>query len=254
LILKDILSLKDKVCFITGSTRGIGWAVAREFANRGAIVILNARVPGAVLDEKCGELASEFSGTVVGLAADVHDTAAVKACYSQIFQRFRRLDVLVNNAGIMQGGLLGMIPEATIRAVIDTNLTGALIHLQEAARLMSRNRAGSIVNLSSIIGRFGIEGQTVYAASKAGVIGMTLAAARELAPNNVRVNAIAPGFIDTEMTRRLPAEKHRQAAAEIRMGRIGTPEEVAQAILFLASDMASYITGQILGVDGGMRV
>ena len=246
--------LQDKVSFITGSTRGIGWATAREFARHGATVILNHRGFGALLEERCRELEAEFHGTVMGLAADVADALAVKNCYLEIFRRFKRLDVLVNNAGILQGALLGMITNETMRAVIDTNLIGSLVHLQEASRLMARRRQGSIINISSIIGRFGTEGQTVYAASKAAVIGMTMAAAKELASKNIRVNAVAPGFIDTAMTRQLPPEKLHQSIAGIRMGRIGTAEDVAQAIVFLASDMSSYVTGQVLGVDGGMII
>jgi 3-oxoacyl-[acyl-carrier protein] reductase len=188
------------------------------------------------------------------LTADVRDAVAVRNCYVEIFRRFKRLDVLVNNAGILQDALLGMITNEMIRGVIETNLVGNLLHLQEASRLMSRNRRGSIINLSSIIGRYGNEGQTVYAASKAGIIGMTMAAAKELAPKNIRVNAVAPGFIDTAMTRQLLPDKFEQRVAAIRMGRIGTAEEVAQPILFLASDMSSYVTGQVLGVDGGMVI
>ena len=246
--------LQGKVSFITGSTRGIGWATAREFARHGATVILNHRGSAALLEERCRELEAEFHGTVMGLAADVTDAPVVKNCYVEIFRRFKRLDVLVNNAGILQGALLGMIADETMRAVIDTNLVGSLVHLQEASRLMARSRRGSIINVSSIIGRFGTDGQTVYAASKAGVIGMTMAAAKELAPKNIRVNAVAPGFIDTAMTRQLPPEKFQQTLAGIRMGRMGTTEEVAQAIVFLASDMSSYVTGQVLGVDGGMII
>lgn len=248
------MMLQDKVSFITGSTRGIGWATAREFARHGATVILNHRSSAATLEERCRELEAEFHGTVMGLLADVTDAPAVKNCYVEIFRRFKRLDVLVNNAGILQAALLGMISDQTMRTVIDTNLIGSLMHLQEASRLMGRNRRGSIINVSSILGRYGADGQTVYAASKAAVIGMTMAAAKELAPRNIRVNAIAPGIIDTEMTRQLPPEKLQQTVAGIRMGRIGTAEEVAQVIVFLASDMSSYVTGQVLGVDGGMIV
>jgi 3-oxoacyl-[acyl-carrier protein] reductase len=248
------LNLAGKVCFVTGSTRGIGWAAAREFARSGAIVILNHRGSAALLEERCRELESEFHGTAVGLAADANDSEAVKRCYQEIFHRFKRLDVLVNNAGILQDALLGMISHDMMRSVMDTNLLGSLVHLQEASRLMARKGGGSIINISSIIGRVGNEGQTVYAASKAAVIGMTMAAAKELAPKNIRVNAVAPGFIDTAMTRQLPPDKFQQRLASIRMGRIGTPEEVAQVVLFLASDMSSYVTGQVLGVDGGMII
>lgn len=246
--------LEGKICFVTGSTRGIGWAVAREFARQGATVILNARHAGEALELCRQQLSTDFSIPVVGLSADVTDINAVKSCYKEIFKQFKRLDVLVNNAGILQDALLGMISDETIRLVIDTNLIGSLHHMQEASRLMGRAKSGSIINLSSIIGRFGNEGQTVYAASKAGVIGMTLAAAKELAPKNIRVNAVAPGFIDTDMTRNLPPDKRQQRLAGIRMNRMGTAEEVAQVIAFLASDMASYITGQVLGVDGGMII
>ncbi len=147
-----------------------------------------------------------------------------------------------------------MIPAEMIDTVLNTNLTGSIYHLQEASRLMGRNKSGSIVNVASIIGRVGNEGQAVYGASKAGVIGLTLAAAKELAPKNIRVNAIAPGFIATDMVKALPEKKYAERLSSIKMGRIGQPEDVANAVLFFASDVSAYITGQVLGVDGGMLV
>jgi 3-oxoacyl-[acyl-carrier protein] reductase len=147
-----------------------------------------------------------------------------------------------------------MISADVIHLVLQTNVAGSLLHLQGAARLMTRAKGGSIINLTSIIGRWGKAGQAVYATSKAAVIGMTLSASKELAPKGIRVNAVAPGMIDTDMTKQLPENRRQDALASIKMGRAGQPEEVAQTILFLASEMASYITGQVIGVDGGMIV
>ena len=188
------------------------------------------------------------------VVGDVADPAAVKGFYQEIFQRHRRLDVLVNNAGVLDDALLGMIPDATVERTFSVNTLGALRNLQAAARLMVRNRSGSIINMTSIIGVRGNEGQAVYSASKAARIGLTLSAAKELAPHNIRVNAVAPGFIDTDMTRALPREKFEERVRSVKMGRIGTPQDIANAVLFLASDLSGYITGQILGVDGGMLV
>lgn len=246
--------LQGKISFITGSTRGIGWATAREFMRQGATVILNHRGSQQILQECCQRLKDEFGGNAIGLVADATDESAINNCYLEIFRRFKRLDVLVNNAGIMKDAPLGMISADLIQTVTNTNLMGSLIHMQQASRLMARNRSGSIVNLASVIGRFGYEGQTLYAASKAAVIGMTFSAAKELAAKNIRVNAVAPGLIDTEMTRQFPADTHERVLKSIRMGRSGQAEEVANVITFLASDMASYVTGQVLGVDGGMIV
>ena len=247
------MMLRGKVCLITGASQGIGWATAKLFAENGAMVVLNART-APPLAERCQELHQRFGVEAVPLPADASDPAAVRACYAEIFRRFKQLDVLVNNAGVLQDALLGMISDTLIRDVIGTNLVGPIVHLQEASRLMGRRKQGSIINLSSIVGRTGNEGQAVYAASKAAVIGLTLAAAKELAPKQIRVNAIAPGFIDTPMTRKLPQEKFDERLGSIKMGRIGRAEDVAQAALFLASDMSIYVTGQVLGVDGGMLI
>lgn len=248
------MTLAGKVALITGSTRGIGWATARAFAKEGATVLINGRSSQDAVDQRVAEIKAEFGVPCVGFCGDVSDPSAVKAIYSSIFKEFKRMDVLVNNAGIMQDSVLGMIPEALIRKSLEVNVLGPLLHLQEAARLMGRNRSGSIINLSSIIGDKGKEGQVVYSATKAAILGMTRSAAKELAPKGIRVNAVTPGLIQTDLLKDLPEQKLSEAIAGIRMGRAGQPDDVAGVILFLASDAASYVTGQIIGVDGGMTI
>jgi 3-oxoacyl-[acyl-carrier protein] reductase len=242
--------LDGKVAFITGSTRGIGWATARTFAAQGASLILNGVTAQERVDARVADIVKEFGVPCIGFLCDVSNPACVRNCYAEIFKKFKRLDVLVNNAGIVQDALLGMIPEASIRRQIEVNTMGSIFNLQEASRLMVRNRSGSIINVSSIVGRMGNAGETVYSASKAAILGLTYSAAKELAPKNIRVNAIAPGFIDTDLTKVLPKDAYADWSRRVGLGRIGTPQEVANTILFLASDQASHISGQVVGVDG----
>lgn len=165
-----------------------------------------------------------------------------------------RLDVLVNNAGVMDDALLGMVNERQMESTFSINIEAVIYHMQYASRLMTRQKQGSIINVSSIIGRTGNAGQVVYASSKAAVIGATYSAAKELGVHNIRVNAVAPGFIDTDMTKQFSEEVYKQRLSGIKMNRMGRPEEVANTILFLASDLSSYVTGQVIGVDGGMVI
>jgi 3-oxoacyl-[acyl-carrier protein] reductase len=248
------LNLESKVAFITGSTRGIGLATACALARSGASIILNGAHDEDVLRGCAHQIQQEFGVECIGLLADAADPSAVRDCYAGIFQRFGRLDILVNNAGIPGDALLGTASREMIQQVFGTNTLGSIYHLQEASRIMSRKRSGSIINISSIVGRTGNEGQSVYAASKAALLGLTYAAAKELAPMNIRVNAIVPGWIRTEMTAELPENRYAERLASIKMGRIGEPDDVANAVLFFASDLSAYVTGQVLGVDGAMLI
>lgn len=245
--------LSGRCAFITGSTRGIGWAVAQKLAANGCAVAVHGR-DLETATARAAELAQAHGVPTLALAGDLAEAAAISGFYQAIFKAWKRLDVLVNNAGILEDALLGMITPELLDRVLGINTRAAILSLQGAARLMSRARSGSIINVSSIIGVEGNEGQAVYGASKAALLGLTFSAAKELAPAKIRVNAVAPGYIETDMIKHLPAEVHAQRMAQIGMGRIGTPDDIANAVLFLASDLSAYVTGQVLGVDGGMRI
>ncbi len=250
----DDLSLAERVAVITGASRGIGAAIADTLAAHGANLILSGLSNQAALEGLRGDLVQHYGVEVDLVMGDVADPATSTALSKLAFNKYRRLDVWVNNAGVLIDGLIGMVPDKDIQATLGTNLAGVLHGTQAAARLMQRAKSGSIINISSIIGRFGNNGQLVYGASKAGVIGATMSAAKELAPSNIRVNAIAPGFIDTDMVRQLPGAKFEERLQSVRMGRIGTPQDIAKTALFLASDLSAYVTGQTIGVDGGMVI
>lgn len=241
--------LDGKVCLITGTGRGIGKETARRFAKEGATVYCNDREEGSI-DERSSEWSKEYGTTVIPLYFDVTDEDACKQAIIRIKKEQKRLDVLVNNAGVMRDALIGMIDRDLFDEIFSVNVYAVMNMLQLAGRQMKRQRQGSIINLSSIVGVEGNAGQMVYSASKGAVAALTKTAAKELAPDNIRVNAVAPGMIDTDMFRSIGEEKMSEHLKNIKMGRLGTPEDIANAIVFLASDMSSYITGQILGVDG----
>lgn len=245
--------LQGKVALVTGAGRGIGLAIARRFCAEGATLFLAGR-DEAQLKALAVQLHDEFSVHVASLVMDVSDAAQVKTAFQALFKQCGRLDVLVNNAGILEEGLLGMMSAAQIERQFAVNACGPLYCCQYGARLMQRAGGGSIINLASIMGQSGAAGLSAYAASKAAVIGMTRALAQELAPHRIRVNAISPGFIDTDMAHGLSDDTFQARLTSIAMGRLGDPDEVAKVALFLASDLSSYVTGEVIGVNGGMRV
>ena len=246
-------SLGRKVCLVTGGSRGIGRAIVELFAREGASVYYLSRSEaedGAAL----ATAAAEGGGSVEWMSCDVASESAVEAAVEAVIKARGCIDVAVNNAGITRDGLVFRMSLDDWEAVLKTNLTSAFLVSKTVARHMIKKRSGSIINLSSVVGMRGNGGQTNYAASKAGVIGFTKSLAREVASRGVRVNALAPGFIETSMTAKISEEMREKLKASIPLGRIGSPEDVARAALFLASDASSYITGEVLRIDGGMGI
>ena len=241
--------LDKKVCLITGSARGIGKAIASRFAEEGAIVYANARIAGSI-DDWAKECSDKNETQVIPVYFDVTDYVTVKQVIMQINREQQHLDVLVNNAGVVSYELLGMIQPDNLRNMFEVNVVAMIQLIQLASRLMSRQKRGSIINISSIVGVNGVKGQLAYSATKGAVVSLTKSAAKELAPQNIRVNAIAPGMIGTERLSAVLEKNFSERISDIGLGRLGKPEEIANACLFLGSDLSEYISGQILGVDG----
>jgi 3-oxoacyl-[acyl-carrier protein] reductase len=237
-----------KVVMVTGGSRGIGRACAVAFAKAGATVVLSYAG-----NEAAAEEAVRLAGpNAKAVKFDVRDTAACTKAIEDVVAEHGRLDVLVNNAGVAVDGLSMRVRDEDWDLQLDTNLKGAFALARAAARPMMKQRSGAIVNLVSVVGEMGNAGQVAYAASKAGLVGLTKALARELASRHIRVNAVSPGFIETDMTSKVPAEMRTRLLDSIPLARLGTADEVAQSVLFLASDAASYTTGEVLKVNGGM--
>ena len=245
--------LKDKVAVVTGSALGIGRATATLFAREGAKVVI-VDLNQAACDEAAAQIAKDTGADTMAVAANVSDLASCEAVAKSVIDRFGKIDILVNNAGITKDNLLLRLTEADWDAVLNVNLKGVFFFTKAVIRAMFKAHAGVIVNIASVVGQEGNIGQTNYAASKGGVIAFTKACAKEFASRNIRVNALAPGFVRTRLTDAISDEAKQRMAERILLGRMGEPEEIAKAVLFLASDESSYITGQILGVNGGMYI
>lgn len=240
-----------KVVLVTGGTRGIGKAIAKKFANNGYNIVLNYVSENTDVEA----ITKEFEGygaEVLMLKADVSNFAECEELIKTSVEKFSKIDVLVNNAGITKDGLIAMMKEDAFNKVIDVNLKGTFNVTRNVVPYMMKKRSGAIINLSSVVGVSGNAGQSNYAASKAGIIGFTKSLAKELAARNIRVNAVAPGFIDTDMTSVLSDKVKENINGQIPLKRMGDATEVANAVYFLADEQSSYITGQVLNVDGGM--
>jgi 3-oxoacyl-[acyl-carrier protein] reductase len=244
-----MIDFTGKTALVTGSGRGIGRTIAEQFAANGANVVV------CDIDEATAtQTAADLGERALGVRADVTSEAEIEALLKAAVDRFSRLDILVNNAGITRDGLLVRMSAADWDTVLDINLKGTFLVSKAAARIMMKQRSGRIVNIASVVGLGGNAGQTNYSASKAGMIGLTKSAARELAGRGITVNAVAPGYIATDMTGKLPEAAREEFLKRVFIGREGTPQDVASAVLFFASDQASYITGQVLAIDGGLSM
>lgn len=247
------MSLKDKTAIVTGGSRGIGRAVCLRLADEGANIVINY-AGNRDAAEEVASLCREKGVQAVIVKADVSNASGCEAIFATAIDNFGRVDILVNNAGVTRDGLIVRMSEKDFDKVIDTNLKGAFFCMQNAAKLMMKQRSGRIINISSVVGVRGNAGQVNYAASKAGVIGMTKSLAKELAGRKVTVNAIAPGFIQTDMTGVLSDSVKDAILSSIPMKSLGNPEDIANAVAFFANDQSGYITGQVLCVDGGMAM
>ncbi len=247
------MKLEQQVALVTGAGRGIGKAIAKALAADGAMVIINYHGSEQKAAETVREI-EEAGGRAIALRCNISDFNACKEMIDKVISEQGRLDILVNNAGITRDGLLMKMSEEDFDSVIETNLKGAFNCIRHAARQMIKQRGGRVINISSVSGVLGNAGQANYSASKAGIIGLTKAAARELASRGITVNAIAPGFITTDMTDALSESIKTSVTETISMKKFGRPEDVAQTALFLASQEAGYITGQVICVDGGMAM
>jgi len=243
------MNFEDKTAVVTGSARGIGRVIARSFATAGANVVISD-----VDQAACEKTASEIGGAAIACRADVTSADDIDQLFKTVTDKFKRIDIVVNNAGITRDGLMIRMDEKDWDTVLDINLKGAFLVTKSAARIMMKQRYGRIVNISSVVGLTGNAGQANYSASKAGLIALTKTSAKELGSRGVTVNAVAPGYIETEMTAALPEAAREFFLSKVVLGRSGTPEDVARAVLFLASDEAAYVTGQVLAIDGGMMI
>ena len=245
--------LEGKIALVTGAAKGIGRAIALALAADGATVVVNYNGSKERAEQVVEEIKA-LGADGMAYQCNVADTAATADMVKEVIKAYGKLDILVNNAGITRDNLIMKMSEEDFDAVIDANLKGCFNTIKAVSRQMLKQRAGRIINITSVSGILGNAGQANYAASKAGIIGLTKTMARELASRGITVNAVAPGFVDTDMTQVLPENVKEAATAQIPLGRFGKPEDIANMVAYLASEKASYITGQIISVDGGMAI